>query len=196
MGRAAWAFWPDRRPSPLATALTVCLERALLAPVGGPLYAIVEDDDSIGFDRAALAERSGSWVLRADQEGKPLTDWAQGRVFGALGELRWREREGWLLAVLLTDADGDLPDGFGDVLPLPVGEPTSHLLWGEWAQGAWRDGQVPDDLEYPLPARPGYRAWIEVQSYRDERGVAAFSRYAGLAARPGASPPRAKKGGE
>ena len=74
--------------------------------------------------------------------------------------------------------------------------PAPHLLWGEWERGAWRDGQVPGDLNYPVPPDSVGRVQMRVQQYRDEKGVVAFGRYAGLVAQPGTQTPGLENGGE
>ena len=177
MCRAAHAFWQDEEPSPLEIALAACVDGTLLAPPDdGRVYAVVEDDAAIRFDE--VNSGADGWQLVG---GSVLTAWRQGRVFGSLGELCWRRREGWIHAVLVTDAEGTLPDSFEDVLPLPAGESALHLLWGEWEREAWREGQVPVELHYPVSLQAEGRVWLRVQQYRDKRGVIALSRYAGLA---------------
>lgn len=186
MARAAFVLWPAGDAAPLAAALAHCAAGGLLAAPGEVLHVLVEDDVALRLDR--LAERAGAWELAGD-ESRPLADWQPlaawpgGRVFGSLGELRWQRREGWLHAVLITDAAGALPEGLSLPLELPAGEPAAQRLWGMARDGAWRDGRIPDDLAYPLPADDGSLAWLAVCQYRDERGAVAWNRWAGLEVR-------------
>lgn len=137
-------------------------------------FGIVSDVGDIEFCEVKDVEEKASF--------------ARGRIFGSLGELRWRAWCRGRHAVLLTDADTDraalLQIGFddGQALDLVAEDSVSYLLWGDLeADGRWRDGRIPRDLAYPVAqGEEGERVWLRVKRYVDDAGVVQFARYMGV----------------
>jgi hypothetical protein len=100
-------------------------------------------------------ERAGGLELR--DADLPLVDartlpqaWAEGRLFGSLGELRWeRTSNGALHLVLLAEGDVAIPPGYQEQLMLTRdGDDETIMLWGERQGTSWREERIPH-LHYP-----------------------------------------------
>jgi len=195
MARVAYAFLRSDEPDAFSAVLGRCAGDGLLrVQADDPLYGIVEDDAEICFDTIACDD--GAWHTAKEPE-RDLGSWPRGRVFGAAGELRWQTHEEWVHLVLTTDAEPPIPHSLEGIVELGQGEDEPHLLWGEWERDAWREGQVPDDLDYPVDAPDRrHRAWIRARVYRDARGEVAFTRYVALTTASAEKPPALDGGGK
>lgn len=149
----------------------------LIVADGDVPFGVLSDVADIKFCEMKEVEKTGRFL--------------RGRIFGALGELRWRPWCRGRHAVLLTDAETDLRSlremGFDDgaALDLVAEEPVPYLLWGELEEdGKWRDGRIPRDLAYPVACESCTdRVWLQARRYVDEAGVAQFVRYVGVTSR-------------
>jgi hypothetical protein len=159
MPKAAFAYWSN------PTALKIALEahQTLLAPPEGLAWMWLWDD--------ARHRREGGVVFESGADPTCAATYPAGRVFGPLGELRWRTRAGLIHALLITDAQtpDETPSGFEAARMLEEGIDETYRLWED------------DDLRLPfglegLPVLQTGR-WLGVRRYPSERGEAAFIRY-------------------
>lgn len=159
MPKAAFAYWSE--PAALKAVLEV--HRTLLAPSEGPAWMWLWDD--------ARHRREAGVVFEMGADPARAVTYPTGRVFGPLGELRWRTRVGLIHALLITDAQtpDDTPAGFEAAKTLGEGVDETYRLWED------------DDLRLPfglegLPALQAGR-WLSVRRYPGDRGETAFVRY-------------------
>lgn len=108
------------------------------------------------------------WALAEDAVGSrlekwpdlPRTTWTQGRIFGVMGELRWRTYGPHVRAVIVTDWDGQPAQiaelGFSDATTLDL-QPDRKTV-ALWRADRYRQATV----------------W----RYVDANGIAQFVRYA------------------
>jgi hypothetical protein len=155
---------------------------SLVSPAGEAPFAIVASVSDIQFRRTDEIH---------DQSAFP-----EGRIFGRMGEVRWRPWCTGRHVMLVTDAETNLASlremGFQDAMQIEASaqEPVPHVLWGELEDdGKWRDGRIPRDLAYPAPATAaGRSAWLTVKRYVDEGGIVQFARYVDVVAERGELP--------
>ena len=188
MPRITYAYWPNL--ADLAAAIHNAWTGDLLAAGNGLLYMLA-------WDETQTWEEKGVLFRQLDQAGY-IGSYPAGRVFGALGELRWRTRSDQVHALLLTDTDTpSLPAGFTGTLSLPdPGTVECYRLWGRRdhpAQGpvVWREGRIPHDLSYHAASAPGAQPymWLVTRRYLGDRGEVISTRYVDL--QPGGETPPA-----
>lgn len=179
MPRVAYAYWPSL--ADLVAAIHNAWTGTLLAAGNGPLYMLA-------WDETQPWEENGVLFHQVTPPGY-IGCYPIGRVFGALGELRWQTRGDQVHALLLTDADTpSLPAGFTGTLSIPdPGTVECYRLWGRrdhTVQGArvQQEGRIPHDLSYPGGSAPGAQSymWLVTRRYLGDRGEVMFTRYVDL----------------
>jgi hypothetical protein len=179
MSWAAYAFIKEDQSDsgdssggePVAWGGLVRQSLPLIVPDGDSPFAIASSVAEIEFCKVEDLE---------DEQSFP-----QGRIFGPLGELRWRPWCRGRHLVLLSDASADITSlheiGFDNAMALDLvaEEPVPYLLWGELeSDGKWRDGRIPRDLDYPVDqGGQGEMVWLRAKHYVDDAGVVQFTRY-------------------
>src|SRR5262249_14351190 len=107
----------------MSAAIGCSLESKTHPPSVAPMpfeYAWIEGPAAV---RLGTLEESADW--------NDLSKWPCGRLFGSIGEYRWRQRGELLHAVLLME-DGDLGADFGYRVALELVREEELVLWGEW----------------------------------------------------------------
>lgn len=154
-----------------------------------PVRVILESPTEVCFEWLSQVERVRQWPV--------------GRAFGQTGQLTWQRADGLTHIILLTDREDTLPMPFVEAIPpgreigetltltlaantlIEDGSPEQIQLWGEYEEGVWRAGRLPDPIRYPVAgAQEGSRVMLHLRRYveagRLTDGTVDFVRYVDL----------------